>query len=77
MEFKKCIRCGCFFLSDNDVCCNCDYKDKLDISKLTNILDENISFNSIQDLSNVSGISTNNLSRLIKLDKFNEYNINL
>ena len=39
MEFKKCMRCGCFFMSDNDVCCNCEARDKIDISRLNSILD--------------------------------------
>ena len=64
MEFKKCVRCGCFFMSGNDVCCNCQSKDKMDISKLNSILDEN-SFNSVQDLSIESGININNLNRFI------------
>ena len=33
MEFKKCIRCGCFFASDNDTCCSCTCKDNADIFK--------------------------------------------
>lgn len=64
MEFKKCMRCGCFFMSDNDVCCNCQSKDRMDISKLNSILDEN-SFDSVQDLSIASGININNLNRFI------------
>ena len=31
MEFKKCVRCGCFFATNGDVCCNCASKDKHDI----------------------------------------------
>jgi len=64
MEFKKCIRCGCFFSSANDVCCNCQSKDRMDISKLNSILVEN-SFTSVQDLSIISGININNLNRYI------------
>jgi hypothetical protein len=64
MEFKKCVRCGCFFMADNDVCCNCQSKDRMDISKLNSILDET-SFNSVQDLSIESGINISNLNRFI------------
>ena len=64
MEFKKCLRCGSFFISDNDVCCNCQSKDRIDIAKLNSILDET-SFNSVQDLSIASGININNLNRYI------------
>lgn len=65
MEFKKCMRCGCFFMSDNDVCCNCQSKDRMDISKLNSISEKNISYNSVQDLSIASGININNLNRFI------------
>ena len=40
MEFKRCLRCGCFFVSANDVCCNCESKDRFDVAKLNNILEE-------------------------------------
>ena len=69
MEFKRCARCGCFFMSDNNICCNCESKDMLDIAKVNNILDENISFNSVQDLSIASGVNINNLNRLIQNNK--------
>ena len=69
MEFKKCVRCGCFFMSDNNVCCNCESKDRFDIAKLNTILEENISYNSIQDLSIASGININNLNRFIADNK--------
>ncbi len=77
MEFKKCMRCGCFFMSDNDVCCNCQSKDRMDISKLNSILDENISYNSIEDLSIASGININNLNRFISNKQISDIDINL
>ncbi len=69
MEFKKCVRCGCFFMSDNSVCCNCETKDKFDIAKLNSIIGENYSINSIEDLSTLSGINTNNINRYINDNK--------
>lgn len=69
MEFKKCVRCGCFFMSDNSVCCNCETKDKFDIAKLNSIIGENYSINSIEDLSTISGINTNNINRYITDNK--------
>lgn len=69
MEFKKCTRCGCFFMSNNEVCCNCESKDMSDIAKLNNILEDNININSIQELSCESGITINNLNRYIKNNK--------
>ena len=77
MEFKKCSRCGCFFISNNDVCCNCESRDRMDIAKLNSILDENISFNSIQDLSIVSGVNINNLNRFIENNQISNLDINL
>lgn len=38
MELKKCVRCGCFFASINDVCSNCETKDKQDIAKLNDYI---------------------------------------
>ena len=69
MEFKKWARCGCFFMSNNEVCCNCESKDMSDIAKLNNILEDNININSIQELSCESGITINNLNRYIKNNK--------
>ena len=69
MEFKKCARCGCLFMSNNEVCCNCESKDMSDIAKLNNILEDNININSIQELSCESGITINNLNRYIKNNK--------
>jgi len=69
MEFKRCVRCGCFFMSNNDVCCNCESKDRFDITKLNNIISEDINFNSIEDLSIASGVNLNNLNRFIANNK--------
>ena len=77
MEFKRCIRCGCFFMSANNVCCNCESKDRLDISRVNSVLDESISFNSIQDLSIASGVNINNLNRYIQNKQISDLNINL
>ncbi len=77
MEFKKCARCGCFFMSANNVCCNCESKDRLDISRVNSVLDESISFNSIQDLSIASGVNINNLNRYIQNKQISDLNINL
>ena len=77
MEFKKCMRCGCFFTSNNNICCNCESKDKLDIAKINSIIDENITYNSIQDLSIASGVNINNLNRFIKNNQISNLNIEL
>ncbi|MFR5683490.1 MAG: hypothetical protein ACLUD1_05435 [Clostridia bacterium] len=48
MEFKKCKRCGCFFVSDHDVCCNCEPKDHADIATLKSY---------IQDSENITSLN--------------------
>lgn len=74
MEFKRCVRCGCFFASNNNVCCNCETKDSFDIAKLNNILEEDDNFNSIEDLSTASGVSLSNLNRYISNNKISGIN---
>ena len=66
MEFKKCMRCGWFFMSDNDVCCKCQSKDDIDIARLNNFLDENVNISSAEDLSVGTGITVNNINRFIR-----------
>lgn len=77
MEFKKCARCGCFFISNNDVCCNCESRDRFDIAKLNNILEENDNLNSVESLSIASGINLNNINRFIKNNKISNLDINM
>lgn len=77
MEFKKCLRCGTFFMSDNDVCCNCQIKDRADISILNNFIDENIGITSAEDLSIGTGITTNNINRFIANNSLPNINFKL
>lgn len=65
MDFKKCNRCGNFFISDSDICYECSVKDKADIAKLNNILITNSGINSVNELSANSGINPNNINRYI------------
>ena len=66
MEFKKCNRCGNFFVSGNDdTCYNCSIKDRNDIAKLNNILD-NSDIQSAYELSINSGIKLDNINRFIE-----------
>lgn len=75
MEFKKCLRCGCFYVSDGDVCCNCQIKDKHDISVLSNFIQSN-DINSINDLSIQTGIKENNINRFISNNIIKGFNKN-
>ena len=72
MEFKKCERCGCFFLSDSNVCENCSPKDSFEMSRLKNYLSgENVS-NSINSISIDTGISVKNLNRYLVTEAFSK-----
>ena len=64
MEFKKCERCGCFFVTEGDVCQNCMPKDKLDIANLQNYFEQNSDY-SLDSISLDTGISVRNVSRHI------------
>lgn len=66
MEFKRCPRCGNFFVSNNNICCNCQVKDRADIAKLNNILDSFSNINSINELSANSGVNPSNINRFIE-----------
>jgi len=71
MEFKKCVRCGCFFVSNNDVCCKCESKDSADIARLNNFINTTNDITSIDEISTSTGISLNNINRFINDKKFN------
>lgn len=72
MEFKKCERCGCFFSSNDSVCYNCLTKERFEMSKLKNYIEENNvnSINSIHDLSIQTGISGKTLNRFLENEDF-------
>lgn len=65
MDFKKCSRCGCFFLSNGSVCCNCASKDSYDLARLNSFLSENSNINSTEELSYNTGISLKTINRLV------------
>lgn len=66
MEFKRCNRCGNFFVSNNDICYDCEIKDRADIAKLNTILENSTGFTSVNDLSANSGVNPTNINRFIK-----------
>lgn len=74
MEFKKCDRCGCFFVSNDNVCFNCLTKDRFEMSKFKNFIEENNfnTINTLNDLSIQTGISQKNLNRFLEHEDFNE-----
>lgn len=66
MEFKKCLRCGSFFLAESNVCPKCLPKDECDIVKINNYINDNNILNcSISNLSANTGVSLKNINRFI------------
>ena len=65
MDFKRCNRCGSFFMSDNDICYDCGIKDRADIAKLNNILINTSGVNTVNELSANSGVNPANINRFI------------
>ncbi len=74
MEFKRCARCGCFFVTDGEVCNNCAPKDRLDMFKVQNYFEEN-SDNSIDTISVNTGVSAKNVSRYLNSQSFPNVNL--
>lgn len=64
MEFKKCVRCGSFFVSDGDVCQNCMPKDRLDLIKFNDYVGTTLD-NSADSISINTGISLKNVNRYL------------
>lgn len=85
MNFKKCLRCGCFFSSVDDICPNCTPKDNFEMSKLKSFLSNQIEEASISDISRGTGIEESNINRFMNNKDFiktvkkekNNININL
>ena len=73
MELKKCARCGVFFSTANDVCCNCESKDKQDINNLNNYIVTSPEVNTIESLSSNTGVSIKNISRFIENQDITEF----
>lgn len=76
MDCKRCKRCGCFFVSTNDVCPKCELKDNSEIIKLRNYLDNNEVY-SLDEISSNIGITQANLVRHISSDEFKNVYKNL
>ena len=74
MEFKKCPRCGSFFLSDEPICCNCVPKDKFEMSQLIEYFENNDFSGDINVLSANTGISEKNLNRYLDNDIISNLN---
>lgn len=76
MQFNKCSRCGSFFVSSGDVCPNCAPKDKFEMNKLQNFLEDSDINSSIESISYNTGISVKNLNRYFSKDVFTNFKPN-
>lgn len=73
MNFNKCSRCGCFFMSDSSTCPNCETKDQFEMNELKNFLEENPNQINIDNLSASTGISVRNLNRFLSQEQFSDF----
>jgi len=71
MEFKKCLRCGAFFTSSNEVCHCCQIKDEQDLYKLNDFIGNTVIEPTLANLSVGTGISEKNINRYIQNNSFN------
>lgn len=70
MKFNKCVRCGCFFASDDDVCPNCKQKDNVDKLSLKNFLANNDLPENTESLAFQSGVAIKNVNRYMQSKDF-------
>ena len=75
MEFKKCVRCGSFFVTDGDVGQSCMPKDRLDLVKFQDYVEANVDNISADTIAINTGISVRNVNRY--LNQVNGQNIKL
>lgn len=66
MEFKKCSRCGNFYVSEGNVCPKCSPKDNLEFSTFKSYINENGLQDSLDTISGRTGISVRNLNRFMQ-----------
>ena len=65
MEFKRCLRCGSFFISNSDTCELCAPKDKADLKIIKNFFQENDGITNINEVSMGTNITEKNIIRLM------------
>ena len=70
MNFKKCLRCGCFFASENSVCPSCQAKDEIDKNSIRNYLANNDTPQNAEGLAFQSGVSVKNINRFMETKEF-------
>ncbi len=73
MELNRCSRCGNFYVSEGNVCPKCSMKDGVEFSTFKSYVQENGFENSLNAISNDTGISVKNLNRFMGYSEFQDY----
>ena len=73
MEFKKCSRCGNFYLSEGDVCPKCSSKDSFELTTFKTYIEKNGTENSIDTISQELGIQVRHLNRFLGYEELKKY----
>ena len=68
MEFRKCSRCGSFYVTDGYVCPKCSAKDNLEFSTFKNYIKENGIQDNLDIISGETGIYIKNINRFLGYD---------
>ena len=76
MDFKKCNRCGSFYVSDGYVCPRCSAKDNREFSTFRNYIQENGLGDNLDIGSNETGISLKNINRFLEYPEMDNLNKN-
>lgn len=71
IEAKKCVRCGCMYIADTEVCSKCQTKDGADLQRLKGFI-ENQEYEELTqgELAIATGITNKNLTRFLGYDEF-------
>ena len=72
MEFKKCTRCGNFYVSEGNVCPRCTAKDNMEFSTFKTYIQENGFEGSLTNISGETGISKKNINRFLTYEGIKE-----
>ena len=73
MELNRCSRCGNFYVAEGNVCPKCSIKDGAEFSTFKNYVQENGLENSLNTISNDTGITVQNLNRFVGYPEFQDY----
>ena len=73
MELNRCSRCGNFYVAEGNVCPKCSTKDGFEFSTFKTYIQENGLEDSLNTISNDTGISVKNLNRFLGYQEFQDY----